>query len=233
MENVFYAAPSQFSEGNTAVVLEGQEAHHISKVLRKKEGDEITVANGQGSHFKGTIRGISRQQVFADCTSHEFREPSKVKKTLALGIIKKRDRLEFAIEKAVELGATEICLFQAERSERTKLKQERLELLVISAFKQSGRFWLPKINVLPAIEDVLFSYPDHEMIMAHEEKEVQPPIFPLSRHLLLMVGPEGGFSRKETMLVQNAGGRLISLGKNRLRAETAVTAILSQVLFIE
>ena len=231
MDNIFFASPQQFTPDNKTVTITGQEAQHIAKVLRKREGDEITVANGVGSHFRCIISLITRQHVQANCLEEETRPHPQNQKILALGSLRKRDRLEFAFEKAVELGATELCLFEADHSERSRIKADRLEMVLTSAFKQSGRFWLPKLTMLDSLEQVLLRFSDFEAVMAHEKVEVAQPVIPKNKNVLLLVGPEGGFSDFEVELVEKAGGALISLGENRLRAETAVTALLSLFLF--
>lgn len=213
------------------VELTGQEAKHASKVLRKKEGDLVILVNGLGCKATAEIQSIKNKSISLSIVSAEQREEPDTKKVIGLGIIKIRDRFEFAIEKAVELGATTICLFDAEHSERTRIKKDRIEVIVQSAFKQSGRWWMPKLISKSDLKSVLFEFADHEMIMAHEKVDVEKPEFSSKKEKLLLVGPEGGFSDDEVKLVEQAGGHLISLGKNRLRAETAVTAILSQFLF--
>ena len=231
MDNIFYAAPDDFSENRTTVTIRGQEAHHISKVLRKKVGDTICVGDGAGQRFRCSIMSVTRQSIMAECLERREEKASDYKKILALGALKKRDRLEFAIEKAVELGATEICLFNADHSERSRVKEERLQLVINSAFKQSGRFWLPDVLVMDSLQEVLRHYDDCLPVMAHEKEAVKPPAIPHERNILLLVGPEGGFSEAEVEQAVKSEAHLISLGKHRLRAETAVTAILSQLLF--
>ncbi len=230
MDNHFYVEEPSLHELDY-IELTGQEAKHASKVLRKKEGDTIILMNGKGCKATAIIQSLQKNTVSLSIQSYELRKEPATKKVLALGVIKIRDRFEFAIEKAVELGATTICLFDAEHSERTRIKEDRLEAIIQSAFKQSGRWWMPGLTAKPDLKSVLFEYADHEMIMAHEKVEVEKPSVSEKKEKLLLVGPEGGFSESEVNLVKEAGGKLISLGPHRLRAETAVTAILSQFLF--
>lgn len=231
MENIFFAPPSAF-EGESFVTIEGQEAQHISRVLRNKTGDVIYVADGVGQRFECEITQITKNNVSAACKQKKTRERDDIQKVLALGIIKKRDRLEFAIEKAVELGADKILLFQSDHSERSRINMERTRLLIQSAFKQSGRFWLPGFELMDSLDEVLDAYTGAELIMAHEEVPADQLPVPLNKpENVLLVGPEGGFSEREVHLLKAKKGMLISLGRNRLRAETAVTAILSAYLF--
>lgn len=234
MKNIFFTPTSGFTNKDT-VEITGQEALHITKVLRHKTGDYILLADGSGARSKAEIIEIGKKSVWAKVLSTKYEAFSKKKKILALGVLKKRDRLEFAIEKAVELNASEICLFNADHSERTKLNKERIETQIISAFKQSGRYWLPKLIILNSLDEVFAHYStEPEFIMAHEEIEVSNQPKPLeAEQTVLLVGPEGGFSSREVDLNKEKGGRYVSLGKNRLRAETAVIAFLSQYLFSE
>ncbi|MEQ9266716.1 MAG: RsmE family RNA methyltransferase [Balneolaceae bacterium] len=231
MNNIFYASKPDFKDG-ISVEIKGQEATHISKVLRHKVGDTILVADGEGSRFDVVIREMSKQSVVGNIQKKREEPAPAARKILALGLLKKRDRLEFAVEKAVELGASEICLFNSDHSERNNSKEERLKTIILSAFKQSGRFWLPKLVLLDSLDQVFSSYANSGFVMAHEQIEISnQPKELIGSQTVLMVGPEGGFSKREVELNKEKGGEFISLGKNRLRAETAVVAFLSQYLF--
>lgn len=231
MENIFYASTSDFN-GEISVEIKGQEATHISKVLRHKVGDSILVTDGEGSRFSVDIMEINKRSVIGNIRKKSVQPVPEKKKVLAMGVIKKKDRLEFALEKAVELGASEICLFNSDHSEKSNSKEDRLKTIILSAFKQSGRYWLPELVVLNSLDEVFSTYSDSSFIMAHEEVEAsnQPKALTATQSVLL-VGPEGGFSKREVELNKEKGGDLVSLGVNRLRAETAVVAFLSQYLF--
>ena len=228
--NYFYAPPQQWINQQEVEIF-GQEAQHIIKVLRYNIGDSIHIADGNGRIFECEINSVSKQKLTAIIGSFVEEEAPELAKVLALGIIRIRDRFEFAIEKAVELGATEICIFRADHTERTKINEERLKLLIISAFKQSGRFWLPDLVVLKSLDEVYNYYSDFDYVMAHEETSTSLRTGVLKNDTVLLIGPEGGFSERELSLNKKNAGEFISLGKNRLRAETAVTAFLSQYLF--
>lgn len=231
MKNIFYASPSDFNDALT-VEIQGQEALHISKVLRHRVGDIISVADGIGAHYEVEITEISNKSVIGKITNKKSEDVPKFRKVMAFGVIKKRDRLEFAIEKAVELGASELCLFNADHSERSNINEERLFTQVISAFKQCGAFWLPKLRVLSSLDEVFEHYKDSAYLMAHEEIEVYNQPKSLSApQTVLLVGPEGGFSNREVALNKEKKGEFVSLGPLRLRAETAVLAFLSHYLF--
>lgn len=232
--NFFYAPPQNWKEDRSEVEITGQEAIHISKVLRNKVGDQVFLADGVGNRSKCEITDISKKSVqLKVLETISEREPA-TKKVMAFGAIKKRDRLEFAIEKAVELDAWEICVFDADHSERSRLNEERLYTQIVSAFKQSGRFYLPELVIKRSLEEVLEQYKEHSILMAYLGDDKTDIPGELKNHEnLLLVGPEGGFSKREADLAKRKGAQFISLGKNRLRAETAVVAFLSRYILTD
>lgn len=232
--NFFYAPPENWKENRTAVEITGQEAIHISRVLRYKVGNEIYVADGIGNRSRCSIKEISKKSVTAEVIETESKSEPTIKKVLAFGAIKKRDRLEFAIEKAVELDAWEICVFDADHSERSRLNEERLHTQIESAFKQSGRFYLPELVIKRSLDEVLEQYKEHSIQMAYLGDDKTDIPGELKNHEnLLLVGPEGGFSKREADVAKSKGAQFITLGKNRLRAETAVVAFLSRYILTD
>ncbi len=230
MENLFYASPKYFEE-NQRVEITGQEAKHITRVLRFDVGDTVFVSDGLGNIFTGLITHASKKSVLLDIKEVESHEKPETKKVLAFGAIKKRDRLEFAIEKAVEMDVWEICIFHADHSERSKINRERMQTIALSAFKQSKRYWRPNIVYLDSLDEVFNRYQDFKPVLAHMNAKVERPGALPAKESLLLVGPEGGFSNREIELAKAEQSQLISLGPNRLRAETAVIALLAQYLF--
>lgn len=229
MENIFYTDPKNIIAGR--LELTDQEARHAGKVLRFEPGDELFASDGKGNLYRTQVISITKSSVQAEIQETYFETEPTIKKVLAFGAIKKRDRLEFAVEKAVELDAWEICIFDADHSERSRINEDRLESIALSAFKQSKRRWLPEIVILSSLDEVLDHYPNHHVITAHVPEEPVQPKALQQKENLLVVGPEGGFSDREIELCEKKGSEFISLGKNRLRAETAVATMLSQFLF--
>ena len=228
--NIFYAPPEQI-HGNI-IELEGQEAKHASKSLRYSEGDNITVVDGCGGWYEGTVRDIRKNTVAIKINdSKNIKSPSP-KLSLGLSIIKKRDRLEFAVEKAVELGVSDIILFRSEHTVKQNVRMDRLESTAISAMKQSLQAWLPAIKIVDGLDQVL-AQSEAKILVAHEKVEDSSgkiSDYKKEERLLLLVGPEGGFSEEEISKISEAGGDQVSLGDNRLRAETAVVVFLSQFI---
>ncbi len=229
--NIFYAPKSQI-HGN-AIELTGQEAKHASKVMRYREGDSIQIVDGEGGWFDCKIVRITNSQVEAEVQSSKQLDAPKPEIVLGMGLIKKRDRLEFAVEKSVELGVSEIALFRSRNTVKENVRMDRLENTILSAMKQSLRARLPKVSLLDSLEEVMDTFSDFHSLIAHEKEDSEPGVNPGLKSkdkLLLLVGPEGGFSDKEIEMATEGGAGVVSLGKHRLRAETAAISFLSQFI---
>ncbi|NGP76939.1 16S rRNA (uracil(1498)-N(3))-methyltransferase [Balneolaceae bacterium YR4-1] len=229
--NIFYAPPKQVYDSH--IELSGQEAKHATKVLRYREGDTINIVDGTGGWYDCTIAQVAGSIVKATIEHAKQISSPTPEIVLAMGIIKKRDRLEFAVEKSVELGVKEIVLFRSRHTIKENIRIDRLEMTALSAMKQSLRAHLPEITILDNVESVLDTYFDHQVLVAHEKAEAKSGISIEQRKknkTMLLVGPEGGFSEKEIRMTIDKGGQVISLGKNRLRAETAAVVFLSQFI---
>ena len=228
--NIFYAPPSQINNG--FIELLEQEAAHASKVLRASEGDKLQVVDGRGGRYEGLIRRITKKSIQVEIKDHQKVPIPKPELILGMGIIKKRDRLEFAVEKAVELGVSKIMLFRSDHSIKENVRMDRLESIAVSAMKQSLRAWLPEISLHTSLNKLLDEMHDAEILAAHEKVDAVGKSFQKKGidKKLLLVGPEGGFSDDEVNMFRDYGVRLVSLGEKRLRTETAVIAFLSQYL---
>ena len=194
--NLFFAEPGEIFDGR--IIIRGQEANHITRVLRMSDGDPIHVTDGRGNLYKGTIQDIAKKHVGISIGEFEEMKQSSVFTTLCLGYIRKRDRMEFAVEKCVELGIRQIVIFRGEHSQKGGLRLERLRSTALSAMKQSLRCYLPDIFVEDSLEEALSKYARGSEIFLADEKAVPDE----SRASLgdesrfLVVGPEGVFQPK-------------------------------------
>lgn len=229
IENLFYSEPATIING--FLTLKDQEARHAVKVMRFKVGDTLYASDGLGNIYESEVTELSKNSITAKISETVHEDQPMFKKTVAFGAIKKRDRLEFAVEKAVELGAWEICIFHADHSERSKINQQRIQTIALSAFKQSKRSWLPKVVFIDSLDEVMDHYEDHQPVMAYMQAEAEQPSALIRSNSLFLIGPEGGFSEREVGIAKERNAKLITLGKYRLRAETAVLTILAQYLF--
>lgn len=202
------------------------EARHIARVLRKQPGDIVRVTDGLGNTMDVRLSVVDRKMVAGEVVA-THRSPSDPERILALGVIRQRERLEFAIEKAVELGVTRIVLVHSEHAGSMEVKARRVEKTMISALKQSRRSWLPDWEERDSFRDVLEAYgAGREVVMAFQQAGGTYQWKGDDTPMLLVVGPEGGFSSEEVAQAVSRGVGFVRLGSQRLRTETAVCAML-------
>ena len=218
--NLFYVDPENIIPPEIHIF--GQEAKHIARVLRYTVGDSLDVTDGRGKRYRCIISGISKEQVSVNIEETETEVRQEPFVTLCLGIIKKRDRLEFAVEKAVELGADEVILYKGSYSEKGKVREDRIRSTVLAAMKQSLRLFLPDIRIAGSLEQALESADEKAVIvMADETAGGNTESVLQSDRYILVIGPEGGFSDGERDILKSRNATPYSLGPKRLRAETA------------
>lgn len=205
-------------------ILSEEDSRHCIKVLRKNIKDKIHVVDGVGGLFECEIMKAHEKKCEVRILSVE-REFEKRNHYLHIAIAptKNADRIEYFIEKCVEIGVDEITLIQTKHSERKNQKTERLEKIAISAMKQSLKAYLPKVNELTDFEKFIKSVKIEEKFVAHLTDEAKPlkDLVADKKEVLLMIGPEGDFAKDEILLAQKTGFQLVTLGNSRLRTETA------------
>jgi 16S rRNA (uracil1498-N3)-methyltransferase len=236
----FYVPQPRLEKGMLKV--EGVEVKHIRKVLRLTEGDEITVFNGSGKEFEGTIveEGLSSVMIRVKSVYPSMRD-SLLEVTLAQSLLK-GEKMDYLIQKATELGVKEIIPFLSSRSipllerlERLK-RNHRWERIAIEASKQCGRGRVPEINSLQDYPEMLQkASPDALRLILSEREGIKlKEIFERwkeRKQIFFAVGPEGGFSQQEVDEAKGSGFVPVTLGKRILRAETASLCFLSIVQY--
>ncbi|NNJ55431.1 MAG: 16S rRNA (uracil(1498)-N(3))-methyltransferase, partial [Bacteroidia bacterium] len=175
---------------------------------------------GKGNRFKCGIDSVSKRGVECTILSNEFYEQTE-NIVIAIAPTKNRDRLEWMIEKLVEIGVKQIVLMNTKNTERTRTNMERIEKKVVSAVKQSLRFYMPKVQEMD-FEDVLQLEVEEKWIAHCYENQ---PKAELERNenlgSLILIGPEGDFTSIEVQQAFEAGFKGLDLGNYRLRTETA------------
>lgn len=206
------------------------EAQHAARVLRKRVGDRLDLVDGRGGWFTATITEITKRDCLLQ-VDQVRREERRAGHRLALLIAptKNIDRFEWILEKATEIGIDAIHPFFSEHSERTRLRNDRLERVIESAMKQSLRAFLPVLYPAVSFSEVVQETPGADKFLAYlgeGERALLAQAAVRERDTVIAIGPEGGFSPAEASRAREAGYRFASLGPHRLRTETAaITAV--------
>ncbi len=218
--NIFIATVEQ-----KLATLTSEESWHCAKVLRKKTGDKIQLIDGIGNFYEGVLEIVSDKKCTANLTSGPIlQEKRNYYLHLAIAPTKQIDRIEWMIEKAVEIGIDEISFISCKNSERTVIKIDRIIKIVESAVKQSLQAYLPKINDLTSFKEIINSKEVDQKLIAHcynEEKNDLKQMEFKNKSTLVLIGPEGDFSMDEVDIALKNNFKAVSFGSNRLRTETA------------
>ncbi len=209
---------------NQTAELTAEESWHCTKVLRMKAGETIHLIDGVGSFYEGTLSVVNEKKCIVNIIAgpkQQIKHPYYLH--LAIAPTKNIDRMEWMVEKAVEMGIDEITFVRCKNSERTVIKEDRLIKIAESAAKQSLQAYIPKINGLTNFNDIIKVNADLKFIAHCEEshKKTLKDFELKNRKSLVLVGPEGDFTSEEVKLAKNEGFSELSLGNTRLRTETA------------
>ena len=230
--------PHSLEKGDVCIAP-AEQVRYIKTVLRMRAGESLLVFNGTGGEYEAVIRQtaeglaleiIGRRPVTAD----------RIEITLCQAI-PKADKMEAIIRHTTELGVGRITPFHAERSiprwpaEKSPQKRERWQKIAIEASRQCGRTDIPEIGEIASLDEVLRStHPGWLNLICWEEESargirevIRDPKHDGTRRFLLVVGPEGGFGKKEIDQAQQAGFLSVSLGKRVLRVDTAAVAVIA------
>jgi len=210
-------------EGNSCVLSE-EESWHCVKVLRLAEGDAIDLTDGIGNFYHGRLARIHHKGCLVGITSVKADPPGAWPLHIAIAPTKNTDRFEWFLEKVTEIGVDEITPLFCEHSEREVLKMQRLQKVLVSAMKQSLKAWLPRLNEPARFRDFITGKFEGQKFIGYCETGDESELHDLYREksaALVLIGPEGDFSKNEVALAINSGFTPISLGPCRLRTETA------------
>lgn len=211
------------------------ESKHAIKVLRLKNGDKVRLVNGKGTEAFGAI--ISDHPKHCEVSILELREEldSPFKIAIAIAPTKSNDRIEWFLEKAIEIGLTDFVPIICQNSERKNFNEERWNKVAIAALKQSQRLWKTTIHSPIKLEDYLSQEIKGLKTIAYcgefNKKEFSNEVNKQEDQLIL-IGPEGDFTAEETMLAFKQGFQPVSLGVNRLRTETAGVVACTLMKFV-
>lgn len=221
-----------------------EDAHHILHVLRKEPGDILTVCDGQGQDYTCELLSAEADQILCRICSRQLSETEPaVKLTLFQGL-PKAEKMEWLLQKGVELGVCEFVPVAAERSvvrldgKKAESKVSRWNKIAQAAAKQSGRGILPPVQNVTTIQEAIKTFDNYDLILVlYEEdrlqslKQILRGQSPAPRRIALWIGPEGGWEMLEVQLLKKAGGVTAGLGPRILRTETAGMTAAALVLY--
>lgn len=231
---------------DAAGLLSDEDARHAIRTLRLGLGDAISVTNGRGNRFDSVITRADKHCAFR-IDSIETTPPRPFSVRICVAPTKNLDRMEWFVEKAVELGIERISFFIGQHSERRVLKLERIEKIAVAAMKQSLQSWLPKLDEALPFAQLLTTVGESQRFVAHlptnvpdspADQRTRTAAHPLIRAAIpggqyaVLIGPEGDFSALELHHATQAGFQMVTLGPTRLRTETAALSACQALNFL-
>jgi 16S rRNA (uracil1498-N3)-methyltransferase len=207
--------------------LPEDESKHAVRVLRLGLGDEVALLDGRGGVYQAAVADANPKRCQLRISGQEQIAPRSYFTHVAVAPTKNLDRMEWFVEKAVEVGVERISFLRCARSERRELKLERLEKIAVSALKQSGQAWLPQLDELQDYAAFIRELTPATTFIAHleaGERTDLKQVVGLAPQCCVLIGPEGDFTPAEIELALSRGIRPVTLGASRLRTETAALA---------
>ena len=221
-----------FTEGKTAE-LNSDNSHHLSKVLRFPVGKNITVFNGDGFDYKALVQGAKKTTSLQIISKARNNSESKLDLTLAQGIAK-GEKMDFLIQKAVELGVTRIIPMKLERcvvrlrEEKVQKKIDHWQKIANHACEQSGRSVIVSVSDPVSLEGLL-EEKGHNGFVLHHRAQIGLSQVQETSNATILIGPEGGLTEKEVSDSEFAGYQSVHIGKRVLRTETASLAAIANM----
>lgn len=214
---------------STELTFDRSESRHIIKVLRKKEGELLYISNGGNLLFKAIITSANVNKCIAKIQEVIPQKPNRdYSVQIAIAPTKNNARFEWFLEKATEMGIDAVFPIICEHSERRQIKQERLQIIVQTAMKQSLQFSLPELHQMISFKDFVSRNIAGQKFIAQSESEGDvmakknlQTLIKKGSDVSILIGPEGGFSPNEIRLALQNDFIPVSLGNTRLRTETA------------
>ncbi|WP_213522681.1 16S rRNA (uracil(1498)-N(3))-methyltransferase [Nonlabens sp.] len=215
---------SDISPESNILELDKEQARHMTKVLRKKVGDQVHITDGVGNLYDGRIHLVTSNKCTIAIAFAKADPPPASKLHIAIAPTKMNDRMEWFLEKATEMGISKITPLLCEHSERKKINPARFQKIVISAMKQSNQLYLPVLEELTSFTEFLKTDLNGLKCIAHCEetdKKMLSQLLHKDQDVTMIIGPEGDLSLTEIQMALENGFIPTSLGSKRLRTETA------------
>lgn len=206
--------------------LSEEESKHCVRVLRLQQNDRVEILDGKGSRYSATIENANPKACFLHITGHQKETPPAWELHIAVAPTKNMVRMEWLLEKLTEIGFTKFIPIECHNSERTALKTERLKKIAIEAMKQSGQVYLPQIEELTSLKDLLGKYDSFmgQKFIPHcnnSERQTLSSVYKKEGNALVIIGPEGDFTAEEVARTISHNFIPVVLNEHTLRTETA------------
>ena len=216
--------------------LSEEESKHASRVLRLVEGDAVVLTDGKGNWMPSEIIDAHPKRCMVLVKEKlENYNPLPYQLHIAVAPTKNINRFEWFLEKATEIGITKIIPLLSEHSERKEIKQARLAKVITSAMKQSLKAWHPELDQMTSFKEMIHADFKGKKLIAWCEADLEDRIekrIDLGDNVLILIGPEGGFSPNEVEQAKNQGFQPVSISQSRLRTETAAIVACHSIAFI-
>lgn len=209
----------------TQYVLNEETSKHVAQVLRMTNGEQLLLTDGKGHLFNAEITDDNRKKCVVKIVKVEAQAPKEHKISIAISLVKNSNRLEWFLEKATEIGVSEIIPLLCQRTEKQHFRQDRMKAIVVSAMLQSQQSWLPVLQEPTKFSLLLQQTPSTQKFIAHCEEaskeQLADKLVDNMAESLILIGPEGDFSSEEIAAALQHGFLPVALGNTRLRTETA------------
>ena len=213
-----------FNPSQNEIGLNEDTSRHIVQVLRMKEGDKLNLTDGKGSLLSAEITDAHKKHCTVKILDSILTPHHSSTVTIAISLLKNTSRFEWFLEKATEIGVSAIIPLLCERTEKQKFRYDRMQGICISAMLQSQQTWLPALREPVKFDEIATRQFDHtQKLIAHCEQGERKKISSLitDHSSLILIGPEGDFTKQEIELALQHRFIPVTLGGTRLRTETA------------
>ncbi|NNV55442.1 RsmE family RNA methyltransferase [Limnovirga soli] len=205
------------------LVLSEETSRHCIQVLRMQVGEQLQLTNGTGSLLTTSIIQADKKHCTVHVETTELLPPPTKKVSIGISVLKNANRFEWFLEKATEIGVSEIIPLICQRTERQHFRYDRMNAILIAAMLQSQQTWLPILHEPQQVQHVIERSTATQKLIANCEEGEKQLIkqISLTNHIQMLIGPEGDFSPAEIKLAMQHNYQAVSLGSTRLRTETA------------
>jgi 16S rRNA (uracil1498-N3)-methyltransferase len=218
---------NEYNTSQKEIVLDEDTSRHVVQVLRMKEGEKLNLTEGKGSLITAEVIDAHKKHCSVKIIDSQLKTQDSRKVAIAISLLKNTSRFEWFLEKATEIGVTEIIPLICERTEKQKFRYDRMKGICISAILQSQQRWLPILDEPVKYTEYIKLIKDNAGLtkfIAHCEEQGQKislTTFQPLNHSTILIGPEGDFSKEEIELALQNDFIPVNLGETRLRTETA------------